>query len=76
MQTGRCPGQDMRMWKPGDIFDVFCPGCGKAAEFFKDEPRHICKACGCEILNPKLNLGCAQWCEHSSECRKTLVPAE
>lgn len=25
----KCPGQDMRYWKPGDIFDVSCPHCGK-----------------------------------------------
>jgi hypothetical protein len=21
----KCPGQDMREWKPGDIFEIICP---------------------------------------------------
>jgi len=25
----RCPGQDMRFWKPGDIFETQFPKCGK-----------------------------------------------
>jgi len=33
----KCPGQDMRFWKPGDIFDTQCPKCGRRIEFFKDE---------------------------------------
>lgn len=33
----KCPGQDRRYWKPGDIFDVECPQCGNGVEFFKDE---------------------------------------
>ena len=28
----RCPGQDLRFWKLGDIFDVPCPHCGTAVE--------------------------------------------
>ena len=41
----RCPGQDQRFWKPGDIFEVKCPGCGGAVEFFKDEPKLKCPKC-------------------------------
>ena len=33
----KCPGQDMRYWKPGDIFNAKCPKCGGTVEFFKDE---------------------------------------
>ena len=25
----RCPGQNTMFWKPGDIFEVSCPNCGK-----------------------------------------------
>ena len=32
----KCPGQDMRFWKPGDIFDTQCPKCGRRVEFFKE----------------------------------------
>jgi len=64
----RCPGQDQRFWKPGDIFEVKCPGCGQAVEFFKDEPKLKCRECERIVLNPKINLGCAQWCKYAEQC--------
>jgi len=63
----KCPGQDMRFWKPGDIFDTQCPKCGGTVEFFKDEVRRKCR-CGHEIVNPKLDFGCAQWCPYAEQC--------
>ena len=63
----KCPGQDMRFWKPGDIFDTQCPKCGSRVEFFKDEVRRKCR-CGHEIVNPKLDFGCAQWCPYAEQC--------
>ncbi len=63
----KCPGQDMRFWKPGDIFDAACPQCGRRVEFFKDEVRRKCR-CGHEIVNPKLDFGCAQWCPYAEQC--------
>jgi HD superfamily phosphodiesterase len=68
----RCPGQDLRFWKLGDIFDVDCPYCGTAVEFWKDEPRVKCPQCRAVIVNPKLDLGCAQWCQHAEQCLGTL----
>jgi putative nucleotidyltransferase with HDIG domain len=70
----KCPGQDMRFWKPGDIFDAACPKCGRRVEFFKDEARRKC-SCGHEIVNPKLDFGCAQWCPYAEQCIGT-VPEE
>lgn len=64
----RCPGQDQRFWKPEDIFDVKCPGCGKSVEFFKDEPKMKCRKCGQMVINPKIDLGCAQWCKYARQC--------
>lgn len=64
----RCPGQDGRFWKPDDIFEVQCPGCGQAIEFFKDEPKLKCGKCGRTVLNPKINLGCAKWCKYAGQC--------
>ena len=29
----KCPGQDIRYWKPGAVFDVKCPKCGKYIEW-------------------------------------------
>ena len=64
----RCPGQDMRFWKPGDIFETQCPKCGARVEFFKDEVKRRCR-CGHEIVNSKLDLGCAQWCPYAEQCQ-------
>jgi hypothetical protein len=64
----RCPGQDMRNWKPEDIFTVACPQCGAEIEFWKDEPMRQCSACRKEVRNPKVDRGCAEWCKHGPEC--------
>ncbi len=64
----RCPGQDQRFWKPDDIFEVQCPGCGNTIEFFKDEPKLKCRKCKRLVLNPKINLGCAKWCKYAEQC--------
>jgi putative nucleotidyltransferase with HDIG domain len=63
----KCPGQDMRYWKPGDIFNAKCPGCGATVEFFKDEVRRKCR-CGHVVTNPKLDFGCAEWCPYAEQC--------
>ena len=68
----RCPGQDPRFFKPEDIFEVDCPGCGHAVEFFKDEPSLKCRNCGKTVANPKIDLGCAEWCKYADKC--TGVP--
>jgi ribosomal protein S27E len=64
----RCPGQDQRFWKPKDIFEVSCPGCGRAVEFFRDEPTVKCRACGRLVVNSRLDMGCAEWCRHAEQC--------
>ena len=64
----RCPGQDMRFWKPEDIFTLKCPHCGNEVEFWKDEPFLICRKCGNEIRNPRIDLGCAKWCKFADQC--------
>jgi len=64
----RCPGQDQRFWKPEDIFEVKCSGCGHPVEFFKDEPKLKCRNCGQMVVNPKIDLGCAEWCQYAEQC--------
>jgi len=64
----RCPGQDLRFWKPDDIFEVKCPNCSKTIEFFKDKPKLKCRKCGQMVLNPKIDLGCAEWCRYAKQC--------
>jgi ribosomal protein S27E len=64
----RCPGQDQRFWKPEDIFEVQCHGCGSPVEFFKDEPKLKCRKCGQIVANPKIDVGCAEWCQYAQQC--------
>jgi HD superfamily phosphodiesterase len=69
----RCPGQDQRFWKPEDIFEVECSSCGHAMEFFKDEPQLKCHWCGHIVVNPKIDMGCAQWCQYAEQCLSVTV---
>lgn len=64
----RCPGQDQRFWKPDDIFEIPCPQCGKSVEFFKDERKLKCRDCGQMVVNLKIDLGCARWCQYAEQC--------
>ncbi|MHC4475872.1 MAG: HD domain-containing protein [Planctomycetota bacterium] len=70
----RCPGQDQRFWKPDDVFETPCPVCGKAVEFFKDEPKLKCRKCGQQVANPKIDLGCAEWCQYAEQCVGVTAP--
>ena len=65
---GKCPGQNMRFWGPGDIFDVPCPQCGEAVEFFRDDSKRRCANCGKLIFNPRQNFSCAAWCPAARDC--------
>jgi HD superfamily phosphodiesterase len=64
----KCPGQDRRYFKPEDVYELACEGCGRAVEFFKDDAVRRCPQCGRRMVNPKVSQGCAQWCSHAREC--------
>jgi len=70
----KCPGQDSRYWKPGAIFDEKCPKCGNSVEFFKDDTARKCAKCGHRFINPKMDFGCASYCEFAEQCMGTLPP--
>jgi hypothetical protein len=70
----KCPGQDTRYWKPGDIFDVDCPHCGNKVEFFKDEATRKCRNCKNKIVNPRMTFGCAGYCQFAARCLGDLGP--
>ncbi|MDI6755121.1 MAG: HD domain-containing protein [Thermodesulfobacteriota bacterium] len=70
----RCPGQDSRYWKPGAIYDITCPNCGNAIEFFKDESTRRCKKCGNKLVNPRMDFGCAAYCKYAEQCLGDLPP--
>lgn len=64
----KCPGQDTQQWGFDAIFDVACPKCQSAIEFFKDEVKHRCRRCGETVFNDRMDLGCAKWCPSASSC--------
>lgn len=70
----QCPGQDSRYWKPGAIFEAECPECGQSVEFFKDDTARKCPACGHRFVNPKMDFGCAAYCQHAEQCLGSLPP--
>ncbi len=70
----KCPGQDTQYWKPGAIFEVKCPECGGSVEFFKDDTTRKCPACGHRFINPKMDFGCASYCQYAEQCLGDLPP--
>ena len=74
--VSKCPGQDTQFWGPDDIFTIECPKCGNAVEFFKDDIRRRCQSCGHMFLNPRLDLGCARWCQYANQCVGTIDKEE
>jgi HD superfamily phosphodiesterase len=64
----KCPGQNPQFWKPEDLIELPCPGCKAIIEFFKDEPKRKCHLCNQEVLNPRVDFGCALWCPKALEC--------
>jgi hypothetical protein len=73
MEQMKCPGQDTRFWKPEDIFVAECPKCGAEIEFFKDDARRRCAWCGHMFYNPKIALGCVEWCQYAEKCVPDLM---
>jgi len=70
--TMKCPGQDMQYWDAEAIFDVNCPECGQAVEFYKDDTTRTCRGCGHRFVNPKMDFGCAAYCKYAEQCIGTL----
>ncbi len=70
----KCPGQDTRYWKPGDIFEAPCPHCGHSIEFFKDESTRRCRGCHRLVTNPRMDFGCAAYCKCAEQCLGELSP--
>jgi hypothetical protein len=64
----------MQFWKPGDIYEVECPGCGRTVEFFKDDTARRCGRCGHRFANPKMDFGCAAYCPYAEQCIGDLPP--
>ena len=72
----KCPGQDSRYWKTDAIYEVNCPRCGRAVEFFKDDTTRKCNTCGHRFINPKMDFGCAAYCRFAEQCIGSLPPEQ
>lgn len=70
----KCPGQDTQYWNADAIFDVICPQCGGQVEFFKDDTTRRCGHCGHRFVNPKMDFGCAAYCQYAEQCLGDLPP--
>ncbi len=70
----KCPGQDTQYWKAGAIFEAPCPECKRRVEFFKDDTTRKCGNCGHRFLNPKMDFGCASYCQYAEQCIGDLPP--
>ena len=68
----KCPGQDMKYWKDDAIFDADCPKCGTSIEFYKDDTTRKCSNCDYRFVNPKMDFGCASYCQFAEQCMGTL----
>ena len=70
----QCPGQDSRYWDGEAIFESRCPKCDTVIEFFKDDSKRRCRQCGHELLNPRIDFGCASYCPFAEQCLGSLPP--
>lgn len=68
----KCPGQDMQYWRDDAIYEVDCPKCGASVEFYKDDTSRRCHGCDHRFINPKMDFGCAAYCQFAEQCLGTL----
>ena len=62
----------MQYWNEEAIFEVPCATCGKSIEFYKDDTNRKCGSCGNRMVNPRLDFGCAAYCQFAEQCLGTL----
>ncbi len=68
----KCPGQDMQYWNDDAIYEVKCPECSALVEFYKDDTTRKCHKCDHRFVNPKMDFGCATYCQFAEQCLGTL----
>lgn len=68
----KCPGQDMQFWDSDAIYEVKCPECGHMVEFYKDDTTRKCGNCEHRFVNPKMDFGCASYCQFAEQCLGSL----
>lgn len=70
----RCSGNNTEEWGFDSIFEIECPSCGNAVEFFKDETRRNCPKCKNPVINNREDTGCGQWCSSASSHIRNFCP--
>ncbi len=69
----KCPGQDLGFGNPLTlVYEIECPCCENMVEFWRDDRKRTCSACG-EYVQPDLEIlkkyhGCASHCSMAQEC--------
>ena len=64
----RCPGMDPAFFKPEDIREQQCTGCGAGLEFWKDDVFLTCPSCGARNTNARVGHTCLAWCKDAASC--------
>jgi hypothetical protein len=62
----------MKYWKEDAIFEAKCPKCDSIIEFYKDDTTRKCSHCQHRLVNPKMDFGCASYCQFAEQCLGTL----
>jgi len=62
----------MQYWDQEAIYEVKCPECSAMVEFYKDDTTRKCHNCNHRFVNPKLDFGCASYCQFAEQCLGTL----
>ena len=62
----------MQYWDQEAIYEVKCPECNAMVEFYKDDTTRKCHNCNHRFVNPKLDFGCASYCQFAAQCLGTL----
>ncbi len=62
----------MQYWSEDAIYEVKCPECKAMVEFYKDDTTRKCQTCGHRFVNPKMDFGCATYCQFAEQCLGTL----
>ncbi len=70
------PGTGPALLEAGRYFRDKLPALRQAVEFWKDDPKLKCPSCKKQIINPKLDLSCAQWCKYAKQCLGTLAGSD
>ncbi len=62
----------MQYWTAEAIYEVKCPQCNAMVEFYKDDTTRKCSHCGHRFVNPRMDFGCASYCQFAEQCLGTL----